>query len=206
MAGGRARINTAVFYNDYQDLQVQSFVDSGVLDIRNAGAATINGIEVELSGTVRRGLQLAGHVAWLDAIYDRYLAAVPGGATLDAAGNRLNHAPECSGSGSALYELATGRGGRASLRGDVSWQSRVFFTPANDNIETQRAYGLVHLRAGLEPRSRRWEVAVYIRNVGTQGYITGTANVPLPAFTGRPGEPRHWGTQFTLRTIPLTGR
>ena len=26
MAGGRVRVNTAVFYNDYQDLQVQSFV------------------------------------------------------------------------------------------------------------------------------------------------------------------------------------
>jgi iron complex outermembrane recepter protein len=206
MAGGRARINSAVFYNDYQNLQVQSFAGPGVLDIRNAGAATIKGIEVELSGTFRRGLQLAGHVAWLDAIYDRYLAAVPGGETLDAAGNRLNNAPEWSGSGSALYELATGRAGRASLRGDVSWQSRVFFTPANDAIETQRAYGLVHLRAGFEPRSRRWELAVFVRNVGTHEYFTGTANVPLPAFTGRPGEPRHWGTQFTLRGKPLAGR
>jgi hypothetical protein len=27
----------------------------------------------------------------------------------------------------------------------------------------------------------------------------GTANVPLPAFTARPGDPRQWGTQFTLR-------
>jgi iron complex outermembrane receptor protein len=206
MAGGRARINTAVFYNDYQDLQVQSFAGPGVLDIRNAGAATIKGIEVELSGTSRRGLQLAGHVAWLDAIYDRYLAAVPGGAPLDAAGHRLNNAPEWSGSGSALYELATGRAGKASLRSDVSWQSRVFFTPANDAIETQRPYGLVHLRAGFEPRSRRWELAVYVRNVGSQEYITGTANVPLPAFTGRPGEPRHWGTQFTWRSRPLAGR
>ena len=85
------------------------------------------------------------------------------------------------------------------MRSDVSWQSRVFFTPVNDAIETQRAYGLVHLRAGFEPRGRRWEMAVYVRNVGNRGYITGTANIPLPTFTGRPGEPRHWGAQFTLR-------
>jgi iron complex outermembrane recepter protein len=198
-AGGRARINTAVFYNDYQDLQVQSFVGPGLLDIRNAGAATIKGTEIELSATVRHGLQLATQVAWLDAIYDRYLAAVPGAATFDAAGNRLNNAPEWSGSGWAQYELATGRTGRASLRGDVSWQGRVFFTPLNDPIETQRAYRLVHLRAGFEPRGRRWEVAVYVRNLGNRQYITGTSNVALPAFTGRPGEPRHWGTQFTFR-------
>ena len=76
--------------------------------------------------------------------------------------------------------------GTASLRGDVSWQSRVFFTPFNDAIETQGAYGLVHLRAGFEPRSRRWEIAVYVRNVGNTEYITGTANVPMPASPAVP--------------------
>ena len=68
------------------------------------------------------------------------------------------------------------------MRADASWQSRVFFTPVNDGIETQRAYGLLRVRAGFEPRSRRWEVAVYVRNLGNQDYITGTANVPIPAL------------------------
>ena len=198
-AGGRVRANTAMFYNDYRDLQVQSFVEPGVVDIRNAGSATIKGLEVEVTAAAGRGVQLAGNVSWLDATYDHYVAAEPGGKTLDAAGNRLNNAPQWSGSGSAVYEFPTGRAGTASVRSDVSWQSRVFFTPVNDTIETQRAYGLVHLRAGFEPPSRRWEVALYVRNLGNQDYITGTANVPIPAFTGRPGDPRQWGTQFTLR-------
>lgn len=199
MAGGRVRVNTAVFSNDYRDLQVQSFLAPGVIEVSNAGSATIRGIEVEAATVPGRGVHLAGHASWLHATYDRYLARVPGGATIDAAGNHLNNAPEWSGGASAVYELATGRAGTASVRGDVSWQSRVFFTPVNDAIETQRAYGLLHLRAGFEPKNRRWEIAVYVRNLGNQGYITGTANVPIPAFTGRPGEPRHWGTQFTLR-------
>ena len=76
---------------------------------------------------------------------------------------------------------------------------KVFFTPVNDAIETQRAYGLVHLRAGFEPASRRWEMGIYVRNAGGQEYITGTGNAALTAFTARPGEPRLWGTQFTLR-------
>ena len=200
MAGGRVRVNTAVFSNDYEDLQVQSFPSPGVVDVSNAGAATIRGVEIEAAAAAGRGVQLSGHVSWLDATYDRYLALVPGSATRrDAAGNRLNNAPEWSGSVSAIHEFATGRVGTASVRGDVSWQSRVFYAPFNDRIQTQEAYGLVHLRAGFEPRHRRWEMAVYARNVGNRPYITGTANVPLPAFTGRPGEPRHWGTQFTLR-------
>jgi iron complex outermembrane receptor protein len=200
MSGGRVRLNTAVFYNDYRDLQVQSFAGTGVLDISNAGAATIKGIEVEATASLGPNVRLAGHVARLDASYDRYLAFVPGQDTRDdAAGHRLNNAPAWSGSGSAVYEVAIVGGGAAYARGDVSWQSRVFFTPANDAIETQASYGLVHVRIGLEPRSRRWEIAAYVRNLGRHEYITGTFNVPLNAITGRPGEPRHWGTQFTIR-------
>jgi iron complex outermembrane receptor protein len=199
MAGGRVRANTAMFYNAYRDLQVQSFVRPAVIDISNAGAASISGVEVEVAATAGRGVQFAGTISWLEATYDRYLARVSGGATFDAAGNRLNNAPEWSGSGSAVYEFAAGRAGTASVRGDVSWQSRVFFTPVNDAIERQPAYGLVHLRAGFEPRSHRWEIAVYVRNLVNTEYITGTANVPPTAITGRPGDPRHWGTQFTIR-------
>jgi iron complex outermembrane recepter protein len=199
MASGRVRVNTAVFFNDYRDLQVQAFLRPGVIDVSNAGSATIRGIEVEGAAPAGRGVQIAGHFSWLDATYDRYLFRGPGGATLDTAGNRLNNAPEWSGGASGVYELATGRAGTASVRGDVSWQSRVFFTPVNDAIETQRAYGLLHLRAGFEPQNRRWEIAVYVRNLGKQEYITGTANVPPTAITGRPGDPRQWGTQFTIR-------
>ena len=199
MASGRVRANTAVFYTDYRDLQVQSFIRPGVPDISNAASAIIKGVEVEVGAAARRSLRLSGHFSWLDASYDRFMAVLPGGATRLVAGNRLNNAPEWSGSGSAVYEFAAGRKGTASVRGDLSWQSQVFFTPVNDAIETQRAYGLVHLRAGFEPASRRWEIAVYVRNAGDQEYITGTGNAAVPAFTARPGEPRLWGTQFTLR-------
>jgi iron complex outermembrane recepter protein len=201
MAKGRVRVNAAAFYNDYQDLQVQTFIQTGVVLITNAASATIKGVEVETAATVGRGLQLTGTVSWLDATYDHYEAVGPGGMRGDAAGHHLNNAPPWSGSGSAVYEIATGGAGTASLRGDVSWQSGVFFSPFNSPVEAQRAYGLVHLRAGFEPRSRRWEVSVYVRNIGKREYLTGATatNVGFPAFTGRPGEPRHWGLQFTLR-------
>ena len=40
---------------------------------------------------------------------------------------------------------------------------------------------------------------LYVCNAGNRDYIVGTGNAALPAFTARPGEPRLWGTQFTLR-------
>jgi outer membrane receptor protein involved in Fe transport len=119
--------------------------------------------------------------------------------THDADGHRLNNAPGWSGSGSAIYQLTTGHAGAVFLRADVSWQSRVFFTPFNDAIETQKPYGLAHLRAAFDPRHGQWEIAVYARNVGNMEYLTGTANGAPNATTGRPGEPRQVGTQFTIR-------
>lgn len=200
LAGGRVRATGATFYTDYSDLQVQTFVMPAVLDISNAASATVAGVELDAAAVAWRGLQLAGALSWLDATYDAYLAVGPGNVTADVAGNRLNNAPEWSGSGSAVYEFPTGRRGTASVRADVSWQSRVFFSPFNDAVETQRAYGLVHLRAGFAPRARRWELAVYARNVGNREYITATANLrELPAINGRPGDPRHWGMQLTIR-------
>jgi iron complex outermembrane receptor protein len=199
IAGGRVRVNTAMFYTDYRDLQVQAFSSFGVLDISNAASAAIKGVEVEAAVRPAESLQLATSFSWLDATYRRYIAAGAGGITQDAAGHRLNNAPGWSGNQSAVYHFTVGRGGTASMRGDVSWQSRVFFTAFNDDIETQRAHALVNLRAGFEPRRRRWEIAVYARNVGNSEYITGTASFPVNAIGGRPGDPRHWGTQFTLR-------
>jgi iron complex outermembrane recepter protein len=197
--GGRVRVNAAAYYSDYRDLQVQTFIRTAVPVISNAAAAAIRGVEVEVAAAPGRCAQFAGNLSWLDTSYSRYIAVAPGPVTRNAAGNRLNNAPEWSGSGSAVCAFGAGRSLTATLRGDVSWQSRVFFTPFNDAIETQPAYGLVHLRAGFEPRSRRWEMAVFVHNAGNTEYITGTANVPLPAFTARPGSPRQWGTQFTLR-------
>jgi outer membrane receptor protein involved in Fe transport len=58
-------VNTAVFSNDYRDLQVQSFLRTGVIDVSSAGSATIRGIEVEAAAAAGRGVQLAGHFSWL---------------------------------------------------------------------------------------------------------------------------------------------
>ena len=88
LMNGRARLDVAAFHMDYTNLQVQTPVGIGVFDIRNAAAATIDGVEVEMKGRIARGLEAGGHAAWLDATYDRYIAVGLGGVTGDVAGNR----------------------------------------------------------------------------------------------------------------------
>jgi len=200
IAAGRGRVNAAWFYVDYRDLQVQSFVSPGIIDVSNAGRATSQGFEVEGAVSVRGGVKLGGMLSWLDATYDSYNAFERELGRVDASGKHLRNAPQWSGSGSAIYEAQIARGGRLTVRGDVSWQSRVFFTPFNLAIHSQPAYGLVHLRTAFEHRSRHWELAVFARNVGRQEYVTGTWDPTGDlAISGRPGEPRQWGTQLSIR-------
>jgi iron complex outermembrane recepter protein len=198
LAGGRVQANVAAFHNDYRDLQVQSVITAGLLDITNAASATVRGVEIEATAAASTGVQVSAQLAWLDATYDAYTAVGDGGVPRDVAGNRLSNAPAWSGGGSAVWEFGVGRG-LASMRTDVSWQSRVFFSPFNDRVETQELYALVQLRAAWQPRHRFWEFSVFVRNLGNSGYITGTGTAPVTAIGGRPGEPRQWGTQITVR-------
>jgi iron complex outermembrane receptor protein len=199
LAGGRVQANAAVFHNDYRDLQVQSVITAGLLDITNAASATVRGVEVEATAAAAKGVQVSAQLAWLDATYDEYTAVGEGGLTRDVAGHRLSNAPAWSGGGAAVWEVGMGSRGLVSMRADVSWQSRVYFSPFNDRIQTQEPYALAHVRAAYGPRHHAWELAVFVRNLGNRGYITGAFTAPVTAIGGRPGEPRQWGTQVTLR-------
>jgi iron complex outermembrane receptor protein len=199
VARGRARLNVAVFQTDYSDLQVQTAIRPGVIDISNAAEATVRGVEVETATRLKPSLHAGGHLAWLDATYDRYIAVGVGGVTGDAAGHRLSNAPEWSGRLWLGWDGRIGRTGRVSLRADSRWQSTVFFTPFNDAIQRQVSYGLLDLSAEFGPAHRRWSFAVFARNLTNEDYITGTFSSPPPAIGGRPGEPRLAGVQLTFQ-------
>lgn len=199
LANGRATLNIAAFYVDYEDLQVQTATQPGVIDISNAAAATIRGVEVESRARLPRGLEAGGHMAWLDAIYDRYIAVGVGGVTGDVTGHRLNNAPEWSGRVWLEWNGRIPRAGVASMRADGRWQSTVFFTPFNDTIQRQRPYGLLDVSVEVGPEHRHWSLGVYARNLTNEDYITGSFSSPPPAIGGRPGEPREAGVQLTLR-------
>jgi iron complex outermembrane receptor protein len=196
---GRSRVAAAGFFMDYTNLQVQTPIQPGVYDIRNAAAATIRGVEIENSTRLGRGLHAGGHLTWLDATYDRYIAVAVGGATGDVAGRRLNNAPEWAGRLWLEWEGSVAGAGRLSVSADASGQSTVFYTPFNDDIQRQRPYGLLGSRVEYGPADRRWAIGAYARNLTNTDYITATFGTSQVAFGGRPGAPRQFAVDFTVR-------
>jgi iron complex outermembrane receptor protein len=199
LMGGRSRFSASAFVMDYTNLQVQTPIGIGVFDIRNAAAASILGVEVEGTSRIGRGIEAGGHLTWLDATYDQYIAVAVGGATGDVAGNRLNNAPAWAGRLWIEWSGDVGQSRRLSIAGDATAQSTVYYTPFNDNIQRQGSYGLLGTRAEYGPSHRRWTVGAYARNLTNTDYVTGTFGTPPTAFAGRPGPSRQFAVELTLR-------
>jgi iron complex outermembrane receptor protein len=196
LLNGQTRVNVAAFEMDYTDLQVQAPVGIGIFDIRNAAAATIRGVEIESAVRIRSGLDAGGHLTWLDAVYDRYIAVAIGGLVTDAAGKRLNNAPEWAGRLWVEWNASLGASQRLLLAADATAQSTVFFTPFNDQIQRQLPYAQLGLRAEYGPSHRRWAVGAYARNLTGTDYIMATFATSPAAFGGRPGASRQVGVQL----------
>ena len=197
-ASGRATVNVAAFHTGYSDLQVQTAILPGVIDISNAAAATIRGVEAETTVRIAPHVRAGGHAAWLDATYDRYLAVAGDGSTPDVSGNYLNNAPAWSGRLWIEGNVGIGRRAVLSMRADTRWQSTVFFTPMNDRIERQSLYGVLGFSTELRPNRQRWSVGLWARNLTSTEYVTGTFSSPPPAIGGRPGESRQAGIQVSF--------
>jgi iron complex outermembrane recepter protein len=200
---GRSRFSVSAFVMDYSDLQVQTPIGIGVFDIRNAAAATIRGVELETAARLGRGIEAGGHVTWLDATYDRYIAVSNSGAIADVAGNRLNNAPEWAGRLWIQWSGDIGRSRRLSIVADATAQSEVFYTPFNDDVQRQGAYGLLGVRVEYGPSDRRWAIGAYARNLTNTDYLTATFGTSPAAFGGRPGPSRQFAIEFSVNTARL---
>ena len=190
-------LNVAAFHTNYTDLQVQTAIRPGVVDISNAAAATIRGVELEATTLVRDTVQRWGPPGLVgrdlrSICCDADRGASP--ATWQGGGSttRRNGRAACGSIGHARSVGAISM----SLRADSTWKTTVFFTPFNDSIQQQRPLGLLDFSAELGPTRRRWSVAVYARNLTNEDYITGSTGSPPPAIGGRPGDVRQLGVQW----------
>ena len=69
-AGNRIRFNGSVFKQDWDDFQYSFLGGNGLTIIRNAGQASINGIEADVMWAVSADLTLSAGIAYVDAELD----------------------------------------------------------------------------------------------------------------------------------------
>jgi len=199
--GGRITTNLAVFYSDYQDVQIPGSVaidtngdgrdDSFAGVTTNAGKAEIKGVELEAVANITPNFMLAGMYSYIDAKYKEYIVA-----NVDVAGQRtFQNTPKNSANLRANYDIPLpimGHNGRVSLIGSYSFKGATsqFETASildqdsykiwDASIVWTRADGKV--RAGLHGKNlndEHYKTAGYLfPTLGNEGTLT--------AFYGNP--------------------
>jgi iron complex outermembrane receptor protein len=72
---GRLNANLALFYDDHQNMQLSIFTGNASVGsiVRNAGAAVIDGVELELDGLPLPWLRLSGSTGYLNTSYSQFI-------------------------------------------------------------------------------------------------------------------------------------
>lgn len=197
----RLRVNAAVFYMDYQDLQQNQLIATGSgiarFQTSNAAEAHSQGIELEVSAAPTESLQLTATYGYLDASFDSYPNATAKGA--DYTGHRLPLAAKTSFSAAAEWTHPIADSLEVFARVEASYRSRIYF--ASDNAFSDPSLTLINARAGIGPQDRRWRATVWGRNLADKDYainrFTG-AVVPGQVLQAL-GAPRSVGVELSLK-------
>jgi iron complex outermembrane recepter protein len=199
-------LNAAVFYNDYQDIQLSVFSaydsngdgtdDAFFGDFTNAGAATVKGLETEFQWLPSERWSIQGNLAFLDAEYDEFITS-----GVNVANNqKFTNAPEMSGALSAQYNFDF-LDGTLSTRLGMSYQDKVYPTTDLSEAIAQKDYAIYNAGAIWRSPESPWTVSLQASNIFDKDYRTTGYNIPvLGILTGFYGAPRTYslsvGYQF----------
>jgi iron complex outermembrane receptor protein len=188
-AGRRATANVSVFSIDWQDLQlnVPNAQAPGQFYIANVGSARSTGVEAELRGRVREGVDVFGAFGYTHARFGA--DTVLGQTSLE--GNDIPNTPDYT----AVFGAELSRAVRATR---VYGRAEAVFYGASQYDESntmgQDAYSLTNLRAGA--RGHRLFAEFWMRNAFDTTYIPVAFPYPgltASGFVGESGRPRTFG-------------
>ncbi len=151
----RLRTNVAVFYNEYDDIQIAQFeAGSGGASsiLRNAGEATFWGVELDMVAVLAEGLILDATYGYLDAEFDEYLARNP---TTDQEEDISNvttvaRTPENTLSVGLQYDFAPFEWSTMSARLDAAYQDEMTFHPFNNQYDSTEDRWLLNARLSMD--------------------------------------------------------
>ncbi len=199
LADGAVRLNGAVFYYDYTDLQVFTFIivdgtPFSVLD--NAADAEVYGAELELQAIPIENLFVNLGVGLLHTEYKDFVTDLGD----DFSGNNITMSPEKTLNGLVQYDIPLSDRGTLTVQADFSYQDKVFFDSINNELLSEDAYWLWNGRISWMSPGEQWEVAAWGRNLGDEEYKVYAFDLSFFGFNEEMiGTPRAYGLEVTYR-------
>ena len=185
----RVRINGAIYYNEYDDLQV-SQVRPGIVftDILNAGEAVTKGAEIELTAYITEKLSTQMFYAYIDAEFKEYLDNGVDYSDI----NTVPYSPRNAGKLSLKYEFINTDYGTYSAHLDYQHQTKTYSGPRPADYND--SYSLWNARLQIDNISlggHEFRVGIWGKNITDKEYTTLTTNLGIVAAVF--GAPRTYG-------------
>jgi iron complex outermembrane receptor protein len=163
------RINVALFTTDYEDLQFTYRIGVAPF-LFNAGAASINGAELEIQFVPTSDFIMEGGLGYLDAGIDK-VSTIAGASTAVTTDSKLPYSPELQGNVAVAYSLDIGAALRATPRIEVIYTDAQYFDAGNTREISQiDSTTLLNLGVTLENIHDRWKLAVGVNNADDKIY------------------------------------
>ncbi|MBN7797083.1 TonB-dependent receptor [Parahaliea mediterranea] len=191
----RVQFNVSAFYNDYTDFQAGRLGEDAItIVIVNAGDATMQGVEMELTARPTQNLDLVLNYAFLDTAYDNFT----GDDGSDVSDDRyFSYSPRNTVFASAKYTFDPLPFGELSARVDYAWKDDFYVNIVDDPSTNVDAYGLLGARVQLDQipvGDGRLRVAAWGRNLTDEEYWNSAIN--LSVFTvNQWADPRSYGIE-----------
>ncbi|MBP6691443.1 MAG: TonB-dependent receptor [Xanthomonadales bacterium] len=196
---GNLLLNGALFWQDYEDFQLNSFLGTTFV-VRSVPEVTSRGVDVDLQWqTGLEGLLVQGGLTYADTEYGD--DALPDADLFLLPGSRLSFAPLWSGSAAATYEVDVFDSLVARFNIAAKYASEYNTGSDLDPQKLQDAYTVVNARIGLGSRDRSWMLELWAQNLTDEEYIQVGFDAPLQtgSWNAFLAAPRTYG--LTLRAF-----
>jgi iron complex outermembrane receptor protein len=193
----RVRVNAAVYYSDYEDVQVTFFDNLGGPITENAGTVDIYGLELEVTALLTDNLQLDLGYGYTDAEYQE-INEIPGLSLSIDEDAKLVNTPENTFNLGLEWGIPLA-GNELAFRVDYSYTDEMFNDSQNSPFLFEDSFELwnASVRFSL---GEALDLVVFGKNLTDERYIqSGDSNFGLGFHEANYNRPRQYGVTARYR-------
>lgn len=207
----RLRMNIAAFHYYWTGLQFNALVAPQISVVSNAAAATLDGVEADITAKPMAGFTVTANATLLSSRYDDFKAFAFQSAlrpfltsdphydastgAYNASGKQLINAPGVTVNLSVQKDFDLADGADLFVRAEYAYTSKTFLDPTNVAIASRPAFSLINASIGFSPPRSHWQAAIWGKNLTDRMYINGIAGGSF--VTAPVGDPRTFGVRVS---------
>ncbi len=208
---GRVTANVVGFYNDFEDLLAQNFVELGgsITAVNsNAGEAEAKGIELEIRARPTPELEFNFRGTYTDSKYKNFFVGGDFPDTFDPDlglrvvnldGKQIQLTPEFTFSFDVGYSFHLGRYGTLRPFVSVDWKDDYSTNDRNRPFDIQSSEALLDLRLNWLSADGRWSAQAFVENATNERIVNRTVIFGGGHIVQNVQDPRTWGLRFGYR-------